>query len=104
MTTLVLSTFPTQSTAEEAARSLVEKKLAACVNLIPQVRSIYRWKEKLVDESEVLAIIKTSSRVTSKLMAQLKEIHPNEVPEIVAVNSNNVSEAYNAWVEASVQG
>jgi periplasmic divalent cation tolerance protein len=85
----------------QIARILVERKLAACVNLVPQVRSIYRWKGKICDENEVLLIIKTRGALFDVLRSAVKELHPYEVPEIVSWNIERGLEDYLKWIDDS---
>lgn len=103
-TLLVFSTFPDIEKARQIGTSLVESQLAACVNLIPAVESIYRWQGKVETSSEVLAIFKTTSAAWSEFEARLKALHPYDVPEIVAVEAEHVSAGYAAWVGESVTG
>lgn len=95
---VVLSTFPDAGTARAAAEALVEEHLAACVNILPGVESIYRWQGKLATGAEVLAVIKTTTDRYAKLEARLRELHPYEVPEIVALPASAVAESYLRWV------
>jgi periplasmic divalent cation tolerance protein len=85
--------------AERIARALVEAKLAACVNLVPGVVSIYRWKGTIEREEETTLLIKTSDDRVDALMDEIRKQHPYEVPEIVALPTNEVNPAYAAWVE-----
>jgi periplasmic divalent cation tolerance protein len=99
---VVFSTFPSADKAAEVARTLVEERLAACANLVPAVRSIYRWEGKLCDDSEVLAVVKTTSERAEALMARLAELHPYEVPEMLALPVTAGSAPYLAWVAREV--
>ena len=101
-TLLVFSTFPDIEKARQIGTSLVESQLAACVNLIPAIESIYRWQGKVETSNEVLAVFKTTSAAYSNFEARLKELHPYDVPEIVAVKAEHVSAGYAAWVGDSV--
>jgi periplasmic divalent cation tolerance protein len=101
-TLLVFSTFPDIEKAREIGTSLVESQLAACVNLIPAVESIYRWQGKMETGGEVLAVFKTTSAVYSNFEARLKELHPYDVPEIIAVKPEHVAASYAAWVGESL--
>ena len=95
---VVLSTFPNPDKAAEIGRILVEEQLAACVNLLPQVRSIYRWQGAVADETETLAIIKTTQLRYDALAARLVALHPYEVPELIAVPLAGGHAPYLAWV------
>jgi periplasmic divalent cation tolerance protein len=96
---VVLSTCKSAEEAEGIARGLVEKRLAACVNVIPAVRSIYRWKDKVEDEPEVLLVIKSSRALFDGLRAEIEKMHSYEVPEVVAVPIVEGSEAYMMWLD-----
>ena len=97
---LVFVTAPDESTAAEIARTVVSEHHAACVNILPGVRSLYHWEGKLQDDSEVLMILKTSEARYPELEARLLELHPYSNPEVVAVSPENVAEKYLAWVRA----
>src|SRR5512140_1550226 len=98
---VVFSTFPSEAKAAEVGRALVDEHLAACVNLVPRIRSIYRWKGEVCDEVETLAIVKTTEDRLEALRARLVALHPYEVPEMIAVPVVAGHPAYLAWVEAS---
>jgi periplasmic divalent cation tolerance protein len=95
---LVLTMLPTADTAVEIARTLVEERLAACCNLIPAVRSIYRWQDKINDDNEVLLLIKTRSEHFERLKARILELHPYEVPEVLAIPVEAGYAAYLEWL------
>jgi len=101
---LVFSTFPDPEIARRVARILVEEKLAACVNLIPQIESIYRWKGAIETSSEVLALIKSTTWKYQLLEARIRELHPYEVPEIISVRIDSGHTDYLRWIEQSVIG
>lgn len=88
--------------ADRIARSLVESKLAACVNVIPAVTSIYRWRGAVEKTTESTLLIKTRDDKVPALIEKIRKIHPYEVPEVVAlsVDAAGVNPAYLAWVEA----
>lgn len=96
---LVLSTFPTEDKAREIARTLVEEGLLACASVLPPVRSIYRWQGMMHDESEVLALLKCPVGGYPALEQRLRELHPYELPEIVAFEPAGGLPEYLAWVE-----
>jgi periplasmic divalent cation tolerance protein len=88
--------------AEEAAaiaRALVEKKLAACVNVMPAVRSFYRWKDVIEDEQESLLVIKSSRALFNDLRVEIEKLHSYEVPEVIAVPIVDGSEGYLEWLD-----
>lgn len=101
---IVLCTFPGPAEARQIGTTLVEKQLAACVNLIPAVESIYRWQGRVDSSSEVLGIFKTSAEVLAEFMEELAKLHPYDVPEIVALTPADVSDSYAAWVLDEVRG
>ena len=103
MLLLVVSTFPDADSAAAAVRALVEEKLAACGTILPGVRSIYAWEEKIEDAAEVLVLLKTRAPLYAKLEKRLSKLHPYEVPEIVAWEPGAVSKPYAAWVAAATQ-
>ncbi|MBE2285817.1 MAG: divalent-cation tolerance protein CutA [Prosthecobacter sp.] len=99
---IVLCTFPDMAKARETGTALVESQLAACVNLIPAVESIYRWEGKVETSSEVLAIFKTTPEAWPRFESRLAGLHPYDVPEIVALRPEQVANSYAQWVAASV--
>jgi len=99
---VVLSTFPDADTAAHIARTLVEQQLAACVNLVPTVRSIYRWKGQVCDEAETLAVIKTTAARYPALAAKIAELHPYQVPEVIALPLADGHAPYLAWLAEQV--
>ena len=99
---VVFSTFPDADTAARIARTLVDEQLAACVNVVPAVRSIYRWEGKVCDEAEVLAVIKTTAERYAALAAKLAELHPYQVPEVIALPLADGHPPYLAWLAAQV--
>lgn len=99
---IVLSTFPSPDKAAEIAKILVEEQLAACVNLLPGVRSIYRWQGAISDDTETLALIKTTAERYDALASRLVSLHPYEVPELVALSPASGHAPYLAWIAASV--
>lgn len=95
---LILSTFPSIEQARQIGTVLVEKQLAACVNLLPGVESIYRWQGRVETSTEVLAIIKTTAARQPDLFAALAAMHPYEIPEILTLEPSAVSPAYVKWI------
>jgi periplasmic divalent cation tolerance protein len=96
---VVLSACGSSEEAQRLARALVEKRLAACVNIVPGVRSVYRWKEAIEEEEEVLLVIKSSRALLDELRAELERLHSYEVPEVLALQVVAGSEAYMRWLE-----
>jgi periplasmic divalent cation tolerance protein len=101
---VALSTVATAEDAERIARSLVEKGLAACVNLVPGVVSFYRWQGRLERDAEVLLVIKTRGERFEELKVALLAEHPYEVPELVAIPIEAGHQRYLEWLEDSVRG
>lgn len=99
---IVLSTLPGPEKAAEIARILVEEQLCACVNLVQQVRSIYRWEGKVSEDTETLAIMKTLRSRVDALSARLVELHPYQVPEVIVLPVASGHAPYLAWIADSV--
>jgi periplasmic divalent cation tolerance protein len=95
---LILTTVPVGETAELMARTLVDERLAACVNLFPPMTSVYRWRGAVEQESERQLVIKTSRERLPALRSRLLALHPYDLPEFVVVEAAAVSDAYLAWV------
>jgi|SRR5271165_1555298 len=101
---IVLTTIGSKELAEKLAGQLVERRVAACVNIVGPIRSVYRWKEKVEQEEEYLLLIKTMAEYTARLQAAFKELHPYELPECVELAIDDGSEAYLAWLTGEVGG
>jgi periplasmic divalent cation tolerance protein len=99
---LVLSSFPNPDAARQIGTLLVEKQLAACVNIIPQIESIYRWDNAIQSESESLALIKTTRASYPQLEEFLHAQHPYDLPEIIALEIPHGHPHYLAWLNKSV--
>ena len=95
---VVLCTFPSPDKAAEVARTVVSERLAACVNLVPAVRSIYTWEGKLQDDTETLAILKTTAERYVALSRRIVELHPYEVPEVIALPVLDSHAPYLTWL------
>ncbi|MEO6260249.1 MAG: divalent-cation tolerance protein CutA [Thermoanaerobaculia bacterium] len=95
---LVLTTVHAAFDAAALARELVEMRLAACVNILPGFRSIYRWEGKVEEEGEQLLLIKTAEGRVDELRRQLLTRHPYDLPEFLVVNVDQASRAYGAWL------
>jgi periplasmic divalent cation tolerance protein len=95
---LVFTTLPSADKAAELAKVLVEERLAACANLLPAIRSIYRWQGKLQDENEVLVLLKTRAEHLERLKLRILELHPYEVPEVLAVPVEAGYQPYLDWL------
>ncbi len=100
--TLVLSTVPDVGTGERLARQLVEERLIACANLIPGLTSVYRWEGALRAEPEVLMLMKTPASSVERLFQRMPELHPYQVPELLALPVGTGLEAYCRWAAGEV--
>jgi periplasmic divalent cation tolerance protein len=98
---LALTTLPADADAGEFGRTLVNERLAACVNLLPVMESIYRWEGRVEFEAERQLIMKTSSDRVSDLWDRVRELHPYEVPEFVVIPIVDGNEAYLKWIRDS---
>ena len=93
-----LTTFSKMSFAEKCAKKLIEDKLAACVQVLPKMKSFYEWEGALRKESEVLMLIKTTADLSEKIQEYFLEAHPYEVPEFIVLSVAEASEKYVEWV------
>ena len=101
---VVLTTCATTEEAERLARALVTERLAACVNVVPQIRSFYRWKGELETADEFLLIIKSSRDLFAELKTELEKLHPYEVPEVLALPIVAGAENYLTWLGHNLRG
>ncbi len=97
---LVMTTAPDADTAQKIARALVERRLAACVNILAPCQSVYNWQGAVEDSNEVPMLIKTTAARYGALEAAITAIHPYEVPEIVALPLSHGLPEYLSWVIA----
>lgn len=100
---LVISNFPDRDSAVKLARALIERRLAACVNILSPCRSVYRWQGKTEDAEEFPMLIKTTRERYSELEAAIRAGHPYELPEIIAVPLAGGLPAYLEWVESETR-
>ena len=100
---IVLSTAGSEDEAQKIARYLVENRLAACVNIVPRVESIYRWEGKIESSRECLIVIKTVSDNFPAIRDAILELHSYDLPECVAIAVDDGSAAYLEWVDQSVR-
>jgi periplasmic divalent cation tolerance protein len=98
---VVLVTAPSVEIAASIARTVVEERLAACGNVLPGVRSIYRWEGKLQDEPEVLLVLKTRRSRFAALRDRILALHPYETPVVIALPVEAGSDAYLDWIAGS---
>ncbi len=99
---IVLTTAASPEEAEKLARALVEEQLAACATLIPAVRSIYRWQDKVEDSTESMLLIKTSAEQLAALEARIHALHTYETPEFLVLAVESGSPGYLDWLVASL--
>jgi periplasmic divalent cation tolerance protein len=95
---VVFVTAPDAAVGADLARALVADRLAACVNLVPQIRSFYRWNGEIHDDAEVLLIAKTRADRCEALAARVKDLHPYDLPEVLEVPAVGGSSPYLDWV------
>ena len=99
---IVLTTCGKSEDAEKLAQGLIEKRLAACVNVVSGVRSYYRWQGKIENDTELLLIIKTARGLVDQVRQELEKLHPYELPELVVAPIIDGSPNYLAWLEKEV--
>ena len=97
---VVLVTAPDAGCAERLARALVEERLAACVNIVPGIRSVYRWEGRVHEDAELLLVIKTRAQRSAALAARVRELHPAQLPEVLELPACGGSAAYLEWIGA----
>lgn len=100
---LVLTTAGSQEEAGKIARALVERRLAACVNIIPQVASVFRWHGKVEEAEEHLLLIKTTSAMFGRVREAIQELHSYDLPECICLSMEDGSTAYLEWIADSVE-
>lgn len=100
---LIYSTFPSPETAEAVGRELVERRLAACVNILPGMTSIYRWESAIVRDSEAVMIIKTRLALAERVIEEAKALHPYTNPALVVLPIIDGSQDYVRWLMDETQ-
>lgn len=101
---ICLSTCPDRATADRIARTLVDERLAACVNLLPGITSVYRWQGTVETDEEVLLLAKTAPARMQALTARIVELHPYDVPEVIALEAGGGLPAYLEWIATETTG
>ncbi|MET0342442.1 MAG: divalent-cation tolerance protein CutA [Polyangiales bacterium] len=99
---VVLCTVPSRDIADRLARTLLEEKLVACVNVLPSVRAIYRWQGAIEEADELLLVLKTARDRSEALEARIRALHPYDVPEVLGLDAA-ASAPYLAWVVAETR-
>ena len=100
---LVLTTAGNEAEAQKIAHELVERQLAACVNIIPRIQSVYRWEGKVETAEEYLLLIKTTKSRSAEVQAALRELHSYDLPECLVISMEGGSAEYLKWIEDSVR-
>ena len=100
---VMLSTAPSIEEGERLAKELLNRKLVACVNLIPRIRSLYWWEGKIEEDDEVLIIAKTRKELTQEIISLVKELHSYEVPEVLFLPVEGGNPDYLRWVDDSTK-
>ena len=101
---VVLSTCGSEEEAKKVARELVEQRLAACVQIVPGLTSIYRWQGEITEDAEWLLVIKSRRDLMERLRTRLAFVHSYEVPEVVALTVVDSSPAYMRWLDRELAG
>ncbi|OGL46193.1 MAG: hypothetical protein A2W05_11060 [Candidatus Schekmanbacteria bacterium RBG_16_38_10] len=96
---MIITTVNSDSAAKKIAQALIEEKLAACVNIIPSVTSIFRWEGKVSTESELILIAKSKEKLFDEIKDKILSLHPYKLPEIITVPIVDGSKEYLKWVE-----
>lgn len=95
---IIFCTVPSKEIAKTISITLLKKKLAACVNIIPKITSFYFWKNKLEQNYETQIIIKTFIKLKSLILIEIKKIHPYEIPEFLIIKTHDVDNKYFSWI------
>ena len=101
--TVVMTSVGTEQQAVEISEELIARRLATCVNIVPCLRSIYRWKGKICEDTEYLLLIKTPERLFEKVSKAIREFHSYELPEILALPVSTAEESFHRWILEMVE-
>jgi len=101
--TVVMTSVGTEQQAVEISEELIARRLATCVNIVPCLRSIYRWKGKICEDTEYLLLIKTPKRLFERVSAAIREFHSYELPEILAMPVSVAEESFHRWILQMVE-
>ena len=101
--TVVMTSVGTEQQAVEISEELIARRLATCVNIVPCLRSIYRWKGKICEDTEYLLFIKTPKRLFDRVAQAIREFHSYELPEILAMPVSNAEESFHRWILQMVE-
>jgi periplasmic divalent cation tolerance protein len=99
---LVLTTTGSEAEAQQIAHALVDRQLAACVNIVPKIQSVYRWEGKVESAEEFLLLIKTGKSRQTEVCAAIRELHSYELPECIVISIESGSKEYLKWIADSV--
>ena len=99
---LIISTTDTMDLAQKIAQTIVQEREAACVNILPGIRSIYRWEDKVCDDSEILLLIKSTRENFEQIRTRIRELHSYDIPEVIAVPITGGDPDYMNWLHAQV--
>lgn len=95
---IILCNTNSKDSAETIATYLIKESLAACVNIIPKITSIYKWQNKIENDEEYLMLIKTKKELFDKVKEKIQILHPYEVPEIISIDISNGNSEYLKWL------
>ncbi|MDG1732270.1 MAG: divalent-cation tolerance protein CutA [Thalassotalea sp.] len=100
---VVITNCPNNEVAQRIAKKLVTEKLAACVNIVPNITSVYEWQGELQQDNEVMLIIKTKSSLFTQLKQKIEQLHPYDVAEIIALDIQQGNKLYLNWISDTVK-
>ncbi len=100
---IVYITFPQQKHAEEAGAILVNERLAACVNIYPNIKSLYQWQGTLHNENETVIVAKTTAKLVPELMQRVKELHSYDCPAMLSFAADQVYKPYETWLNSELE-